>query len=609
MFSLPAFYRFCNSLRIDTKESGAIILGKSFMKSQRRLINEIGSGLENGVHEFVTLKARQLGISTASLAIDLYWAGKYRGVSGALITHDEPSREQFRTTLQMYYQSLPMSLKRKILQHNRNQIVFQHGTRFQYKVAGTKTKASGTLGRSAALSFLHATEVAYWGNEADINSLVATLARNNPTRFYHWETTANGFNHFYHMWMGAKDSVTRKTIFIGWWANNFYRAEVDSDIYKSYWGVNGKMTPDERTMVKEVKDLYGVSICAEQLAWYRWYYREECNDDEMMMWQEMPHTEYAAFVSTGSHFFQARTIGDAYRAAIGNDKPQCFKFNFGLEFQDTEISVVDSKIATLKIWERSVPGAEYVMGADPAYGSSATADRYAIVVWRCYSNKLVQVAEFCQTQMSTANFAWAMVYLAAYYEPCTWNLEINGPGQAVLTEINNMVKSRTLGPEHLREPMSKAMSRIRTYLYRRFDAIYSAPSAIHTISTEREKERFLGAFKDYFERGYLTIRSPELVDEMKNLERVDGGAPNANSRSKDDRAIAAALGIIAWNDQIRSRLMTDGKSWEASQENGGKPIQNTVGGRMVQRMMQDIGFTKLVKPEVHQGTGSHVPRQ
>ena len=515
MFDLTQFWKFCNNLRIDTKEHGQLVLGRSFMGSQRRLINEIAKGLENGVHEFVTLKARQLGISTASLALDLYWAGKYRGISGALVVHDEPARDQFRTTLEMYYQSLPNGLKRRIRQHNRNQLVFDHGTRFQYKVAGTKTKSSGTLGRSSALTFLHATEVAFWGDPSSIDSLVASLAQENPVRFYHWETTANGFNHFSNMWSSAKESVTKKAIFIGFWANEGYAVRKDSDIYRAYWGTAGRMTPDERTMVKEVKQLYGYEITLEQLAWYRWYLKEKADGDELQMWQEMPHTEFAAFVATGSLFFTSRKIGEAYRSLQKEAAPKYFRFNLGMDFADTQLTPCHAKIAHLKIWQHPQEGAQYVLGADPAYGSSEEADKYAISVWRCYADKIEQVAEFCSTEMSTANFAWIMVYLAAAYDPCTWNLEVNGPGTSVLTELQNLSKARVLGPETMRPAMQNTMRNISNYLYRKYDAIYSAPSAIHTMTTANVKERYLGAFKDYFERDMAVVHSRDLIDEMK----------------------------------------------------------------------------------------------
>lgn len=609
LFSLTEFYKFCNSLKIDTKEQGKINLGHSFMKSQRRLINEIGAGLENGVHEFVTLKARQLGISTASLALDLYWAGKYSGISGALITQDQPSIEQFRTTLEMYYQSLPTGLKRRIRSHNRNQLVFQHGTRFLYKVAGVKVKAAGTLGRSASLSFLHATEVAFWGNENDVKSLVSTMAQHNPTRFYHWETTANGFNHFYNMWMEAKNSVTKRAIFIGWWANDFYRAERNTDVFKMYWGVSGRLTTEERTMVQEVKQLYDVDITVEQMAWYRWYLREKVSGDLLSMWQEMPHTEYAAFVATGSNFFKGTSVGEAYRWALAQPEPRYYRFHTGMEFTDTEIIEVDSKTATLKIWEEPVQGAQYALGADPAYGSSPESNRYAINVFRCYANKLIQVAEFKKVEMTSAEFAWVMVYLAASYGECIWNLEINGPGQAVLTELFNLTKQRTIGTAALRGPLNAAMSKIRTYLYRRYDSVYSVPSSIHTLTSSREKERYLGAFKDYFERQYIIIRSTELIDEMKNLARQDGAAPAATGRGNDDLVIAAALGVIAWNDQLRSKMITQHQTYEAAAARNPLAVPNEVGSRLVQNMMQRIGFTETIKTTKMLGSGGYVPHR
>jgi hypothetical protein len=511
------------------------------------------------------------------------------------VVHDEPARDQFRTTLEMYYQSLPNGLKRRIRQHNRNQLVFDHGTRFQYKVAGTKTKSSGTLGRSSALTFLHATEVAYWGDPASIDSLVASLAQENPIRFYHWETTANGFNHFSTMWANAKDSVTKKAIFIGFWANEGYSVKRDSDIYRAYWGTAGRMTPDERTMVKEVKSLYDYEITLEQLAWYRWYLKEKADGDELQMWQEMPHTEFAAFVATGSLFFTSRAIGEAYRRMQKEAAPKYFRFNLGMDFADTELAPSHARIAHLKIWQHPVEGAQYVLGADPAYGSSEEADKYAISVWRCYADKIEQVAEFCTTEMSTANFAWVMVYLAAAYDPCTWNLEINGPGTSVLTELQNLSKSRVLGPSTLRPAMQNAMRNISNYLYRKYDAIYSAPSAIHTMTTANVKERYLGALKDYFERGMAVVHSRDLIDEMKELRREGGSTPAAPNGQNDDRVIAAGLAIIAWNDQVRSRLMLQHQTFKAVQERGTAAPSTDVASRVVQNMMARVGFTEALR--------------
>ncbi len=82
-FDPTEFHQFCKSLRIDSKEMGLVNLGDNFLGTQHRLHREIMLGFQEGVREFVTLKVRQIGISTLSLAYDLYWINKYTGLSAA----------------------------------------------------------------------------------------------------------------------------------------------------------------------------------------------------------------------------------------------------------------------------------------------------------------------------------------------------------------------------------------------------------------------------------------------------------------------------------------------------------------------------------------------
>ena len=70
-----------------------------------------------------------------------------------------PARDQFRVTLDMYYSSLPDEYKQLRLINNRNAMVFANKIRLMFRVAGQKKTGGGNLGRSAALPFLHATEI------------------------------------------------------------------------------------------------------------------------------------------------------------------------------------------------------------------------------------------------------------------------------------------------------------------------------------------------------------------------------------------------------------------------------------------------------------------
>ena len=230
-FNLKNFYKFCSQLKIESKERGMITLGDTLLGSQTYVMDEVGKGLNDGVHFFIVLKGRQLGITTISLALDLYWHFLHPGMQGTLTTDTEENREQFRSTLQMYMDGLPKEYKIPLLSHNRNQLVLKNRSRLFYQVAGLRAK--GSLGRGKGITFLHGTETSSWGDEEGLASLLASLAETNPLRYYMFESTARGFNMFHDMWVTAKRAKTQKAIFCGWWRNQLYSADPNSNIYSS----------------------------------------------------------------------------------------------------------------------------------------------------------------------------------------------------------------------------------------------------------------------------------------------------------------------------------------------------------------------------------------
>jgi hypothetical protein len=96
-----------------------------------------------------------------------------------------------------------------------------------------------------------------------------------------------------------------------------------------------------------------------------------------------------------------------------------------------------------------VDTAYYVIGADPAYGSSDWADRFCIQVYRVYADGLEQVATFATSELNTYQFAWVIAHLAGAYKNSTLNLEVNGPGQAVINELRNLKRqAAAMGSAH-----------------------------------------------------------------------------------------------------------------------------------------------------------------
>lgn len=580
-FNLKQFYHFCSQLKIETKEQGLRKMDK-LLGTQTYVMDQIADGLENDIHFFVILKGRQLGITTISLALDLYWHFIHNGLQGTLTTDTEENRDMFRSTLGMYMEGLPKEYRIPLVAHNRNQLSLKNRSRLFYQVAGLRAK--GSLGRGKAITFLHGTETSSWGDEEGLASLLASLAQTNPNRLYIFESTARGFNMFHDMYITAKRALNQRAIFCGWWRNEFYAADPESNVYKVYW--DGKLTPEEKEWTRDIKKLYDFDINSRQLAWWRWMMEEGIKDDSLM-YQEFPPTEDYAFVMTGTSFFSNARCTDAMKLAKNIDY-DCYRYVMGVNFQDTEVKKSTEKMATLKVWEEPVDTAYYVIGADPAYGSSDWADRFCIQVFRCYADGMEQVAEFATPEMNTYQFAWVISHLAGAYKNSTLNLEVNGPGQAVINELNNLKRQAVSLGGKISKDLLDVLGSMQNYIWRRNDSMGGLSSSIGFLTTSATKERMMNYMKDLFERGMLAIYSEDTIDEMKTIVR-DGGSIEASGRNKDDRVIATALACVAFSEQVQPKLIAMKYTREIARAQDEKTAEQVAVGRSVASYLKAIG--------------------
>ena len=580
-FDLQNFYHFCRQLKIETKEQGLRKMD-NLLGTQTYVMQEITKGLQDDCHFFVILKGRQLGITTISLALDLYWHFTHPGLQGTLTTDTEENRDMFRSTLAMYMDGLPKEYRIPILAHNRNQLSLKNRSRIFYQVAGLRAK--GSLGRGKAITYLHGTETSSWGDEEGLASLLASLAETNPDRLYTFESTARGFNMFHDMYVTAKRARTQRAIFCGWWRNELYSLDPEGQTYKVYW--DGKLSGEEKEWVRDIKKLYGVEINSRQIAWWRWKLYEGIKDDSLM-YQEFPPTEDYAFVMTGTSFFSNARCTDAVKK-LKKIPYQSYRYSFGVNFHDTEVLKSTERLATLKVWEEPVDTAYYVIGADPAYGSSDWADRFCIQVFRVYADGLEQVASFATSEMNTYQFAWVICHLAGAYKNSTLNLEVNGPGQAVINEMRNLKRQASAMGTALGKDLMDVYGNMQNYIWRRNDTLGGMSNSIGWLTTSATKERMLTYMKDYFERGMMDIYDMDTIEEMKTTIR-DGSSIEASGRNKDDRVIATALACAAYAEQVQPRLISQKLTKRVSRvQDDYTPEQLTV-GRNVSDYLKRIG--------------------
>ena len=301
-FNIDKFYEFAATVTIATKELGKIRMTKeNMLGTQTYYVEEVAKAINAGIHEIYVLKGRQVAVTTATLLIDMFWLGKYEGLTGTFVVHDEPTRDMFRVTFDQIAESTKPPFKIGFKIHNRTQLVTNRGdNRLLYLVAGTRKNSK--LGKGAAITFAHLTEESEYGDEEGLASLKSTFAQENPLRLFIHESTAQGYNHWYQSWLVAKQSNTKAAIFVGWWRNHFYRKKKGSPEYTVYW--DGRLTPEERKWTREIKQIYDFDIDDEQIAWWRWNWRKKPKD-ELLMFQNFPPTEHYAFVKSGSQFFSA----------------------------------------------------------------------------------------------------------------------------------------------------------------------------------------------------------------------------------------------------------------------------------------------------------------
>lgn len=567
---LKMFVEFISMLRIESKEEEGLIPLRPY-GSQSRFLEQVCMGLDEGIRFFVNLKARQLGITTIMLAADIFWCNMYPGIRGALIADTDENREVFRDTIVRYIEvmnEIHPGFLSPIEKHNRVLLRFSNGSRIEYLVAGAKKNAK--LGTSRGLNFIHATEVSKWGGGEGLDSLMSALAENHPHRLYVFESTAHGFNHWRSMWTAAKeDTHTQRAFFIGWWAKETYSIPKSDPRFAEHMA--DPPTPEEIEKQQIVAEQYGVQVKAEQLAWYRWRARNR-SYNEGSMEEEFPWHEEEAFVVTGKHFFPARKLGEDLRRVLDGKSVlfKAYRYILGEQYTGTELDLLDmqqvrhSGEAHLRVWQEPMPKGVYVIGLDPAYGRNDHQDRHAISVWRCFSDRLVQVAEYATPDPETWQVIWVLAHLASIYRDCYINIEVGGPGTTVfqgLKQVRQMLRHMAPQRGEPKYPSSftDALNGARWYMYHRPDTMGSG-YAYGWKTTLDNKMHILNQYRDFYQLGNLMIRSGPLLQEMQLIVQ-DGAEIGAYGKGNDDRVFAAALAIEAWVKWRRPQLQAMGHTW------------------------------------------------
>lgn len=567
------FKLWCNYVKIVSKEKGLMSFSyDKWYSSQKYLMQEIFKEIcsNSQVREFFILKARQLGITNILSALDEYWVNAIKGIKLGFLCHSYEARPKLREIFRTIYIGLPRNMKMPLLIDNRDMMKFANGSEIQFMHISSRESSKQNVSRSQAFTCLHATEVAFYDASDPsyevLKSLTVAMSKSHPARYVILETTANGFNYFYDMWNSAKRNPTQKTIFIGWYMRDDYRISKKSPLYANY---SYPLTREEKEKIKIVKELYNIDIDMEQIAWYRKEVETTFHGDINYASQELPFYEDEAFRITGYKYFPAVELTKAYKNA---SKTKFIPLNIYADMNGIYIDDATKNNHNLKIFEFPKENEVYYIGADPSWGANPDSDKAVISVWKGYKDKIIQVAEYGASGVGVIEFAKLCLFFACFYKKANLNLEIQGPGQAVLKEINAMrQRNYDLGniiwnsdnSEINLNQIKENINYVREYLYYRADTL-GRHFVKHWQTTRNTKEAMMAQFKSLFSLGQIEIKSIDLIEEMKYFVK-DGTYLGAEAGRFDDRVIAAAIAVEYWR-RYGSRYLVEYEKRDTMQE-------------------------------------------
>lgn len=297
---------YCAKL-VRIKDKGGKIKPLIFNEAQQRLHKRIEKQLdERGLVRAITLKARQMGISTYAGARFYHRASLWRGRSAFILTHEDKATQNLFAMVKRIHAHMPDDYRPGTDAANANELAFA-GMDGGYRV-GTAKNISGT-GRSLTLQLFHGSEVPLWPHASVHFAGVMQALGSVPETEAILEGTAQGpEGEFYDQWcLAERKQSDFVPIFLEWMLEAGYTKELERGYEPS-------------AEEEEYQRLY--KLTDEQLCWLH-FKNIECGGEPGIICptfkQEYPASAAEAFQSAErDSFISAEAVMRARRLTIGD---------------------------------------------------------------------------------------------------------------------------------------------------------------------------------------------------------------------------------------------------------------------------------------------------
>lgn len=397
-----------SQLSVVTKDAQLVPL--SMNREQDLFVDEVERQANNRLPiRIITLKARQMGISTITEAIMFLFAMLFTRYKGMVIAHEIDSAQHLLGMTTNYWETYPYKKLWTPKYQSRNELAWVESNSSMKIATANNIKA----GRSRTIQALHASEIAFYEDPKTLMTGLRQSIPNKPNTFIHLESTANGVgNYFYETWMAAvAGDVDYVPLFFPWQNFPDYCASANNLPYKSLGNLDG----EERILRK-------LGINDDRLAWRRWAIKNLCNNDLKQFHQEYPTTPEEAFVATGTNVFPVSKLADCYKHMEGQ-VGRLTRDGNTVRFQPD----IDGPLRVFRTPSKDTDWGQYFVAGDP---TKTTRGDYACA--QVISRRTLEQVAVYRQRIDPSSFAEELAKLGKFYNTAMISTEKEGPGYATI---------------------------------------------------------------------------------------------------------------------------------------------------------------------------------
>lgn len=459
----------------------------------------------------IVLKARQEGCSSlilALFAVDFLFMENSRSVC---IAHDRDSTIKLFDRVKYFIKAFEERTETKIpLTYNtRTELVNEENNAYFY----VGTAGSGNFGRSATLTNVHFSEIAFYPQPEQI--YLAASQAGTPRRIF-IESTAWGYgDFFFKMWNDAvNEKNSYRAHFFGWHDFPEYTAPADYQV---------EMTSEE----SKIKDRF--HLTHGQIAWRRVKMSEFTSDTSFK--REYPMTPDEAFVSSGNPVFSIESL-QWYRTAQSQIKPAAVIGNL-VGSSPPAFDKADK--GYIRVWQLPKANSQYVIGADAAEGRPQGDFACAQVLDRRTFEQVAVWHGKCDPDV----FGRELFRLGAWYNNALMAPERNSIGIAAIVALRDLYYPNL----YIRESVGTLEDKLKPEL--------------GWITDLKTKPLMVADGQKAIRDKLIMLHDELTLNELFSYQFDESGKANAVVGAHDDRVIALLIAIQMY---YRTPLITAQKN-------------------------------------------------